>query len=43
MYVLDVMYELHIHPFIYILEFACNNIYDPKDRMQTGCSIRCML
>ena len=41
MYVLDVMYDLDIHPFIYTR--ICEIIYDPKDRMQAGCSINCML
>ena len=28
---------------LFRLEFKCDDIYDPKDRMQAGCSIRCML
>ena len=28
---------------LFRLEFACDDIHDPKDQMQAGCSIRCML
>ena len=41
MYVLDVMYELSIH--LFKVEFACDDIYVPKDRMKADCSMRCFL